>query len=80
MEYTLVKDGKDYIKLYLYTYSGNGYFLWFYEEQGNPAHKEAILQSVELGTGGRITTKLKQNEELSLGQFNITILKGYGYH
>lgn len=80
MEYTLVKDGKDYIKLYLYTYSGNGYFLWFYEEQGNPAHKEAILQSVELGTGGRITTKLKHNEELSLGQFNITILKGYGYH
>ena len=79
-EYTLIKDGKDYIQLYLYTYSGRGYFLWFYTDQGNPAHKQAILESVELGSGEKTATKLKQNEEVSLGQFNITILKGYGYH
>ncbi len=80
MEYTLIKDGKDYIQMYLYTYSGRGYFLWFYTEQGNPAHKEAILNSVELGSFSTTTTKLKRDEIISLGQFNITIPKGYGYH
>ena len=80
MEYTLIKDGKDYIQMYQYTYSERGYFLWFYVEQGNPAHKEAILNSVELGSFSRTTTKLKRDEIISLGQFNITILKGYGYH
>ena len=78
-EYTLVKDGKDYIQLYLYTYSGRGYFLWFYVEQGNPAHKRAILESVELGNGSKHVTKLKQNEEVSLGLFNVLVPKGYGY-
>lgn len=80
MEYTLIKDGKDYIQMYQYTYSGRGYFLWFYTEQGNPAHKEAILNSVELGSFSSTTTKLKRDEIISLGQFNITIPKGYGYH
>lgn len=80
MEYTLIKDGKDYIQMYQYTYSGRGYFLWFYTEQGNPAHKEAILNSVKLGSFSSTHTKLKRNEIISLGQFNITILKGYGYH
>ena len=80
MEYTLIKDGKDYIQMYLYTYSGRGYFLWFYTEQGNPAHKEAILNSVELGSFSTTTTKLKRDEIISLGQFNITLPKGYGYH
>ena len=80
MEYTLIKDGKDYIQMYLYTYSGRGYFLWFYTEQGNPAHKEAILNSVELGSFSSTHTKLKRDEIISLGQFNITIPKGYGYH
>ena len=80
MEYTLIKDGKDYIQMYQYTYSGRGYFLWFYTEQGNPAHKETILNSVELGSFSTTTTKLKRDEIISLGQFNITIPKGYGYH
>jgi len=80
MEYTLIKDGKDYIQMYQYTYSGRGYFLWFYTEQGNPAHKEAILNSVELGSFSSTHTKLKRDEIISLGQFNITIPKGYGYH
>ena len=80
MEYTLIKDGENYIQMYLYTYSGRGYFLWFYTEQGNPAHKEAILNSVELGSFSTTTTKLKRDEIISLGQFNITIPKGYGYH
>ena len=80
MEYTLIKDGKDHIQLYLYTYSGRGYFLWFYTEQGYPAHKESILKSVELGSFSTTATKLKRDEIVSLGQFNMTILKGYGYH
>ena len=80
MEYTLNKDGKDYIQMYQYTYSGRGYFLWFYTEQGNPAHKEAILNSVELGSFSSTATKLKRDEIISLGQFNITVPKGYGYH
>ena len=80
MEYTLIKDGKDYIQMYLYTYSGRGYFLWFYTEQGDPAHKEAILQSVELGGGSRGKTKTECDEPVSLGQFNMKILKGYGYY
>ena len=79
MEYTLIKDGKDYIQMYQYTYSGRGYFLWFYTEQGNPAHKQAILESVELGSFHKRVTKLKHDEIVSLGQFNITIPKGYGY-
>ena len=66
--------------MYQYTYSGRGYFLWFYTEQGNPAHKEAILNSVELGSFSSTATKLKRDEIISLGQFNITVLKGYGYH
>jgi len=78
-EYTLIRDGKDHIQLYLYTYSGRGYFIWFYMDRGTPAHKEAILESVEIGSGGRIATKLKSDEELSLGLFNITIPGGYGY-
>ena len=49
-------------------------------EQGNPAHKEAILNSVELGSFSTTTTKLKRDEIISLGQFNITLPKGYGYH
>ena len=81
MEYTLIKDGKDYIQMYLYTYSGRGYFLWFYTEQGDPIHKEAILNSVILGgNGGKTKTKLKSDEECSLGLFNIMVPKGYGYH
>ena len=80
MEYTLIKDGKDHIQMYLYTYSGRGYFLWFYTEQGNPANKEAILNSVELGSFSTTATKLKRDEEISLGRFNMTIPKGYGYH
>ena len=80
MEYTLIKDGKDYIQMYLYTYSGRGYFLWFYTEQGNPANKEAILNSVELGSFSTLATKLKRDEIVSLGRFNVTIPKGYGYH
>ena len=80
MEYTLLKDGKDYIQMYLYTYSGRGYFLWFYTEEGNPANKEAILNSVELGSFSHLATKLKRDEIVSLGRFNVTIPKGYGYH
>ena len=80
MEYTLIKDGRDYIQMYLYTYSGRGYFLWFYTEQGNPANKEAILNSVELGSFSTLATKLKRDEIVSLGRFNVTIPKGYGYH
>ena len=80
MEYTLIKDGKDYIQMYLYTYSGRGYFLWFYTEQGDPAHKQAILESVELGRGGGGKTKTECDEPISLGQFNLTIPKGYGYY
>ena len=80
MEYTLIKDGKDYINLYLYTYSGRGYFLWFYTEQGDPAHKQAILESVELGDGSRGKTKTEYDEPISLGRFNLTIPKGYGYY
>ena len=80
MEYTLLKDGKDYIQMYLYTYSGRGYFLWFYTEEGNPANKEAILNSVELGSFSTLATKLKRDEIVSLGRFNVTIPKGYGYH
>ena len=79
-EYTLIKDGKDYIQLYLYTYFGRGYFIWFYAEQGNPVHKHAILESVELGNREVMFSKLEQSEQVSLGQFNITIPKGYGYH
>ena len=56
-EYALIKDGKEYIQLYLYTYSGRGYFIWFYTEQGDPAHKQAILESVEIGNGSRTKTK-----------------------
>lgn len=80
MEYTLIKDGKDYIQLYLYTYSGHGYFLWFYTDQGNSAHKQAILESVEVGGGSRTKTKTDYDEKVSLGLFNVTIPKGYGYH
>jgi len=80
MEYTLIKDGRDYIQLYLYTYSGHGYFLWFYTDRGDPAVKESILQSVELGNGGKGKTKTEYDEPISLGLFNITIPKGYGYH
>ena len=80
MEYTLIKDGKDYIQMYLYTYSGRGYFLWFYTEQGNPVHKESILKSVELGSFSTTATKLKRDEIVSLGRFNVTIPKGYGYY
>ena len=81
MEYTLIKDGKDYIQMYLYTYSGRGYFLWFYSDQGNPAHKEAILNSVEMGNGsGGGKYKLEYDTPVSLGLFNITIPKGYGYY
>ena len=80
MEYTLIKDGKDYIQMYLYTYSGRGYFLWFYTEQGNPVHKESILKSVELGSFNTTATKLKRDEIISLGQFNVTIPKGSGYY
>ena len=79
-EYTLIKDGKDYIQLYLYTYSGRGYFIWFYTEQGNPENKEAILNSVEMGGGsGGGKYKLECDTPVSLGLFNITIPKGYGY-
>lgn len=78
-EYTLIKDGKDYIQMYLYTYSGRGYFLWFYTEKGNPQHKKAILNSVEIGSSRIHATNLKRDEIVSLGQFNITIPKGYGY-
>ena len=80
MEYTLVKDGKDYIQMYLYTYSGRGYFLWFYTEEGNPVNKETILNSVELGSFSHLATKLKRDEIVSLGQFNVTVPKGYGYY
>lgn len=79
-EYTLIKDGKDYIQMYLYTYSGRGYFLWFYTEQGNPVHKEAILNSVEMGGGGGGKNKLECDTPVSLGLFNITIPKGYRYY
>ena len=79
MEYTLIKDGKDYIQLYLYTYSGHGYFLWFYTDQCDPAIKEAILESVELGNGSHVKTKTTYDEPISLGLFNMTIPKGYGY-
>lgn len=79
MEYTLIKDGKDYIQMYLYTYSGHGYFLWFYTDQGDPAVKQAILQSVELGNGTHIKTKTTYDEPISLGLFNMTVPKGYGY-
>jgi len=80
MEYTLIKDGKDYIRMYLYTYSGRGYFLWFYTDQGDPAHKKAILESVELGGGRQGKEKTEYDEPVSLGLFNITIPKGYGYY
>ena len=80
MEYTLIKDGKDYIQMYQYTYSGRGYFLWFYTAQGNPAHKEAILNSVELGSFSTTATKLKKDKIVSLGLFNVTVPKGYGYY
>ena len=80
MEYTLIKDGKDYIQMYLYTYSGRGYFIWFYTEQGDPAHKQAILESVELGRGSSGKTKTECDEPISLGRFNLTIPKGYGYY
>ena len=79
MEYTLIKDGKDYIQMYLYTYSGHGYFLWFYTDQGDPAVKQAILESVELGNGSHVKTKTTYDEPISLGLFNVTIPKGYGY-
>ncbi len=79
-EYTLIKDGQDFIQLYLYTYSGRGYFIWFYTEQGNPEYKEAILNSVEMGGGsGGGKYKLEHDTPVSLGMFNITIPKGYGY-
>lgn len=80
MQYTLIKDGRDYIQVYVYTYSGRGYFLWFYTEQGDPANKLAILESVELGNGSQRKTKLERDEEISLGLFNLTIPKGYGYY
>ena len=79
-EYTLIKDGKDYIQLYLYTYSGRGYFIWFYTEHGDPVHKRAILESVELGVNEVTRSKLEQDEVISLGQFNVTVPKGYGYY
>lgn len=81
-EYTLLRDGKDYIRIYLYTYSGRGYFLWFYADQGIPYDycKQEILQSVEVGSGGRYASRLKQEEEISLGLFNAIIPKGYGYY
>ena len=79
-EYALIKDGKEYIQLYLYTYSGRGYFIWFYTEQGNLEHKEAILNSVEMGGGsGGGKYKLEHDTPVSLVLFNITIPKGYGY-
>lgn len=77
-EYTLVKEGEAYIQLYLYTYSGRGYFLWFYTAQGDPLNKKAILESAEIGFSSINATKMKRDEIVSLGQFDITIPKGYG--
>lgn len=81
-EYTLLRDGKEYIRIYLYSYSGRGYFLWFYADQGIPYDycKQEILRSVEVGSGGRYASNLKQKEEISLGFFNAIIPKGYGYY